>query len=454
MDFLAKPEKFFVIFAFICGLLLTIFIPPLMGADEHAHLSRIYSLTEGKISSIVKDNKAGNYSPIAIRDFGRFWAPMIKDTKIKTDFKQIKKSMKFSTKQTGTYFTRQCYQTLYSPLAYLPQTVGMTFAKFFTGSIYWLLISAKLFLLAFYIALGYLAIKITPIFKRIFLLILLMPMSLSLGTSVSADGVIIPLSALFFACVFKYTFDENLKIDKKAVVLFSFLTICLALVKQSFLISLFILFIPKNKFAQNWKIYFLKLIAVLLPGLVLAILWSNYCRSWFVPLNHSNPFLQLNFILTHPFIYLLTFLKTIKLCFAIWIYMTIGVLGNNTVFLLPAVYILYIVAFVVNLYFKKDEDIVSVTLWQKILLGVLFILNFTFIATELYLSWTPPYFTQFISFIQGRYLIPLVIPLLALLGFILVSSKSWNKKIDITTLIVLMLTYLNTFLAIFVTYYF
>lgn len=454
MEILKKPEKLFLIFATLCGLILTFFMPPLMGADEPAHLARIYSLSQGQISSIVVNNQAGNYTPAALSDFENFWTPIIKDTKIKTNFSQIKKSTQFVIDKNKLSFTNQCYQTLYSPIAYLPQTLGLSVAKLFTNSVYWLLICSKLFLLSFYIAIGYLTIRVTPVFKNIFMLVLLMPTALSLGASISADGVIIPVAALFFAYVLRYSFDDNLKIDKKAVILFSLLTICLALVKQSFLISLFVLFIPKKKFGKSMKSYFAKLAFIFLPGFILAVLWNLYCREWFVPLNGSNAIVQAQFILEHPFIYILTLLKTIKLCFIMWVYMTIGVLGWNNVFLFPVVYILYIIAFIINLVFKNESDRVPVELWQKILLGILFAINFIFIATELYLSWTQPYFTEFISFIQGRYIIPIILPLLILTGFIFVSSKNKNTKSDIITLSILAITYLNIFLSIFVLYYF
>ncbi len=454
MKILSKPEKLFLIFAIFCGLVLIFFMPPLMGADEPAHLARIYSLSQGKISSIVVNNQAGNYTPAALNEFEKFWTPVIKDTQNKTNFSQIKKSMEFVTDKNKLSFVNQCYQTLYSPLAYLPQTIGLSLAKAFTGSVYWLLICSKLFLLAFYIAVGYWSIKITPIFKHIFMLVLLMPTALSLGASISADGVIIPIAALFFAYVLRYSFVKDLKMDKKAIVIFSLLTICLALVKQSFLISLFVLFIPKNKFGESIKSYLSKLVLIFLPAIILALIWNLYCREWFVPLNGSNAILQAKFILSHPFIYLLTFLKTIKFCFVMWVYMAIGVLGWNNVFLFPIVYVLYIIAFIINLIFKKESDRVQTALWQKSILAVLFILNLAFIATELYLSWTKPYFTEFISFIQGRYLIPIILPLLILAGFIFVSSKERTRKTDIITLSILAITYLNIFLSIFVLYYF
>ncbi len=453
MDIFSNCERCFLIVAVFCGLLLAVLMPPLMGADEPAHFARIYSLTQGRVSSIVVDNQAGNYVPEALKQFEDFWHPMVVDSTIKTNFSQIKKSMEIAASGANTEFINQCYQTLYSPLAYLPQSAGVLAAKIFTGSVYWLLLSAKLFLLAFYIAAGYFAIKITPVFKWVFLLVLLMPTSLSLGASVSADGVVIALCALFFAFVFRYAFDESSKMDKKAVVLFSLFTIALALIKQSFLISLFVFFIPAHKFG-SLKSYLSKLALILLPGAISAVLWSMYCRGWFVPLNGSNPFEQAGFILAHPFTYLLTILKTVKFCFVMWIYMAIGVLGWNNVFLFPPVYVLYIIAFILNLVFKTSAERASTSLFQKCVLGGLFLINFLFIATELYLSWTPPYFTKLIMFIQGRYLIPVLIPLLALLGFIFVSSRDRSRKIDIVTLGIIAVTYLNTFLSVFVLYYF
>lgn len=451
MKLALKPEKIFLLFAIFLGLLLVFLMPPLMGADEQYHLSRIYSLSEGKVASSINQGMTGNFVPTAVHSFVEFWYPMIKDTHIKTDCAQIVRSSKIFTDKDNLQFSNQKYQTLYHPLAYLPQTMGMIFAKFFTKSVYWLLISSKLFLLAFYIAVGYCAIKITPVFKWLFLTFLLIPTAMSLGASVSADGVLIPIAFLYFAYIFKYTFEENLYVDKKAVFIFSLLVIMLALVKQSFLISLFLFFIPKKKFG---RFYFYKILAIIFPGALCAFLWSIVCQRWFIPLNQSSPVLQAHFILQHPFIYLITLLKTIKFCFVMWLYMVIGVLGWNNVFLFPVTYILYFCMIIMNsVYDDSSIDKAVVTCWQKLLLFVIFIINFVFIATELYLSWTPPYFTEFISFIQGRYLIPILLPVFVLIGLLFTSCRKRTAIFNYVSYIFLFITYLNVFVSIFILYY-
>ena len=447
-----KPENIFLLFTILFGLLLVFLVPPLMGADEQYHLSRIYSLSEGKVASSINQRMTGNFVPTAIHSFVKFWYPMIKDIHIKTDYAQINKSSKIVIDKKNLQFSNQKYQTLYHPLAYLPQTIGMIFAKFFTKSVYWLLISSKLFLLAFYIAIGYCAIRITPVFKWLFLTLLLMPTAMSLGASVSADGVLIPIAFLFFAYIFKFSFDENLYINKNEVLIFSVLVGALALAKQSFLISLFLFFIPKKKFG---RFYFYKILAIMLPGALLAFLWSVVCQRWFIPLNQSSPVLQAHFILQHPFIYLMTLLKTIKLCFVMWLYMVIGVLGWNNVFLFPVTYILYFFMSIFNsIYDDSLIDKAVVTCWQKLLLFVIFIINFVFIATELYLSWTPPYFTEFISFIQGRYLIPILLPVFVLIGVLFTSCKRRTAILNYASRLLLFLTYVNVFVSIYVSYYF
>ena len=239
-----RPELIFLFFSIICGLFLIFFTPPLLSADEPAHFSRIYSLSEGKIASLVVNNKAGNFVPQALKEFENTWEPMFHDTDIKTNFAKINSSKKINIDKDNLDFSNQCYQTLYSPVAYLPQTAGVFIAKLFTQSVYWILITAKIFLFIFYVLSGYFAVKSTPLYKWLFVLVLLCPTSLSLGCSVSADGVIISLSIFYLAKIFEYSFRKKNFMEKGEIINLCILAILLSLVKQSFLITLLIFFIP------------------------------------------------------------------------------------------------------------------------------------------------------------------------------------------------------------------
>ena len=107
-----------------------------------------------------------------------------------------------------------------------------------------------------------------------------------------------------------------------------------------------------------------------------------------------------------------------------------------------------------SIYDDSLIDKAVVTCWQKLLLFVIFIINFVFIATELYLSWTPPYFTEFISFIQGRYLIPILLPVFVLIGVLFTSCKRRTAILNYASCLLLFLTYVNVFVSIYVSYYF
>ena len=444
-----KPEFIFLLFSLIFGLFLIFFTPPLMSADEPAHFSRIYSLSEGNIASAVVENKAGNFVPYALKEFENKWSPMFYDTSVKTDYSQINNSKNIKIDNNKLYFSNQCYQTLYSPLAYLPQTAGVFIAKLFTQSVYWILITAKIFLLIFYILSGYFAVKSTPVYKWLFVLVLLCPTSLSLGCSVSADGVVIPLSIFYLAKIFEYTFREKDLIENNEIMYLCILAVFLSLVKQSFLVTLLIFFIPKSRFGSK---YWGKILLILLPAFISTAAWTLFSSKWFVPLNNSNPFLQTKFIISHPFVYLVTLFKTIKMCMVMWIYSTIGVLGWNNLFLFPIVYILYFIAVCLNAIYKELSP--SVTLKQNLILAGVFLLNFVFICTELYVSWTPPYFTEFISIVQGRYLIPVVLPLLCFLGFLCISKRSITSGLAKFNCTLLFIAYLNLFFSMYIVYYF
>ncbi len=201
-DKFLKPEIAFVFCALIFGLLLIVLTPPMQSADEQYHFSRAYSIAHGEIKAQKLGNLMGDYLPTAFRDFGNSYFRLYSDKNARTSFSEIK------INSSEKFFCHQSYMALYSPAAYLPQSIGIAATGLSTGSVYLLLISAKLFLLLFYTSVGYFTLKSMPFLKWTAFLLLLMPMSLSMGASVSADGVLIAVCALYFAKILQYSYEK------------------------------------------------------------------------------------------------------------------------------------------------------------------------------------------------------------------------------------------------------
>ena len=453
MELLRKVEYIYIVLSLFFGLILIFFTPPLQSADEPAHFAKACSFAQGHFLSKKLNGIAGDFLPESLVDFQSKYDNLFFNTSERTSFAVIQDSQKIKLNENKKVFLNQKYHAMYSPVAYIPQGIGVWFFKFFTDSVYWLMIGGKLFSLIFYILLGYYSVKSIPIAKWVCVLILLMPMSLSLGASVSADGVLIAVSILFFSKVLQYALSED-ELSLKQLILLSVLSLSLALIKQSVLLSLFVLFIPKSKFG-NRAIF--KLIAILLPAFLVSFIWSKFSYTLFVPMNNSNPEIQVQFIFAHPFVYLMTLAKTLKAYFLPLIYSSIGILGWLDVFMFPFMYWVYIAVLGLNLFSMNDsfKNYIQISLFQKLLLFFVVCLNFFVICTIIYVSWAVPYLISPFEGLQGRYFIPLILPFLIFIFLLFKKNfvKMNDSIISTINIIFLILAYLNIVFGLYIRYY-
>ncbi|MBS4760003.1 MAG: DUF2142 domain-containing protein [Clostridium sp.] len=458
--FFFRIENYFLIFSLLFGLFLIIFTPPLQSPDEPAHFSRAYSISEGHILAKKLNNVSGDFVPASLLNFENELGYLTFKTNKRISFEKIRESSGIIVHKSDKVFSDQKYQALYSPLAYFPQSIGIFFAKYFTDSVYWLLFFSKLAMLAFYTIMGYFSIKSIPFLKSLLFLILLMPMSLSMGASVSADGILICLSVFYFSKILQYTYSND-NISFKQYLLMMFLAFCLAMVKQSFFLTLFLLFIPLSKF-NNLKFIrifnnnIFKVLILLIPAFIGALIWSKLSYNLFVPLNNSNPEIQIQFILSHPFVYLKTLYSTLYLNFIILLYETVGILGWLDVFLFPVTYWIYWLFLVLNIFFCNSAECrVFSSLFQRILLFGLVLFNIIFISTIIYVSWIQPYVISPFEGLQGRYFIPLLLPFftfLFLIGGRCFGASGFSKIMQFNILLVFF-TYMNLAFGLYIRYY-
>ena len=452
-----NTERFFVAAALIFGMILIFLTPPLQSPDEQWHFFRAYSVAQGDFVSKKQNNMAGNAIPAAFPDFSKEFPPRWAQ-KENSALLTIKNSLKIHIDHDNQVFTDERQQALYSPAAYLPQSLGIFTANHFTSSVYWLLISGKVFLLAFYTLFGYFAIKSMPFLKELTALTLLMPMSLSLGASVSADGVLIAVSVLFFAIIMQLSFTDA-KLTKKSLFFLIFLAIMLALTKQSVLLALFMLLLTKENTPFKTKILNSKpvlIIFVLFPAFIASILWSCSVMSLYVPLHGANPALQTEFILQNP----LTFLHSLYISAAIDIknllFGFIGILGYLNIFLAPFVYYFYIFVIILNLIFSKNPKIsFKSTVYEKFMLIFVTLLNILTISTIIYISWIAPHTAGIWDGLQSRYFIPLAMPVYTFLflqyqNYLQTPQKLLLPALNTATLVI---TYSNLVLKLISMYY-
>lgn len=394
-------QKFLIIMPFL-GVLYLIAFPFNTIPDEANHASRAYEVSNGHLTSNVYKDMIGNkldsslYKVFSNDNYGK----LVNNFKYKT----TKKNVKYSFANTS----------LYSPISYLPQAIGITFGKIFSNRILIQLYFGRVFNFITFFILMYLSIKLIPFKKNIIFLIGVIPLVLQEAISLAPDAFTISM-ACFFVSYILYLRSSSEKITKKNIAIISSASIILSQLKIVYLpICLLLFLIPFDKFESKKRKY-VTLILIFLISSLLGFMWLKISSHYLEIQSGSDK--QMSYILSNVFRYLEICITTFTNFSRDWLYEVFGRnLGMFTISLPSFLIFGNIILFIIISLTSKKEDIKE---WEKwfitfVVLSVIFL-----IFTSLYIQWTP-YKAGLIKGIQGRYFIPLLI---------LISLIISNKKI-------------------------
>lgn len=404
-----KIENLFLIIALFFGIIYVFILPPFQSVDEAAHFYRGYEIISNKHNAQNINGKIGDYLPSSLEKTTSEYTYLIKNIDAKTNLNMLMNSSKIKLDSNKTKFIEFTNTALYSPICYLPQLPGMYIAQMLNLSPLIILYAGRLSNLFFFVAIVYLALKTMPFFKLPMMLLALMPMTLSVSSALTSDVVVIGLNFLWVALILKVL--DSHKINSKDVVSFLLMSLMLSLSKYYFLLIPLVLLLPKNTF-KNFKQYILFIISVILIAIAGVIIWHNFTANLTFNMNqNANAALQLNFILIHPFAYLLIVLKTLLIKTPRIIITMIGVLGWQDTSLDFLTYILYPILICFSLII--DELNFKFSNGQLCLLFVDVTIAVVSIFTCMYLMWTCVS-SGIILGLNGKYFIPIMMPILLL----------------------------------------
>jgi len=423
---LLAPQTLFLIFAIAVGGLLIFINPPFETPDEGSHFKRAYQISEGKILAEKKDWDSGGNIPKGLNQIESFFRSWLADKNNATSFKEISEQTKNKIGDEKE-FASFPNTALYSPIPYLPQIIGISVAKLFSDSLLWIFYFGRIFNLLFYLAIVFLAIKMTPILKWIFLILALMPMSIFLAASASPDALTIALSFLFIAYILKLSLGQK-TLAKVDLGLLLILTIAISLCKTAYLfLPLLILIIPRDKFASIKEDYLFKSL-IITAGFVAGIGWYAIANKFFVPiLAGIDPKAQLAVILSKP----LSYCKFLVYHGLRWFsgsnsQSIIGEFGWLDTYLPLWIISSYKLALIVV--FLSEEKEREIATLGKIISFLIFSATAFVITLIMYLTWNTVGSFK-VEGLQGRYFLPLL-PLLfiSLYGGYSKTSKKLNLK--------------------------
>jgi uncharacterized membrane protein len=438
------------VFAWLAGILGTVmvFLTPLFQVpDEPNHAYRAYQVSEAVWVSEMRNGQVGGEVPSSLAEAGRTLYALNTDKTLRVRGSTLRHLLSQPLNPSTRYFAHFPNTALYSPLVYLPQALGFAAGRLLAVSAPTLCYMGRLCNLLAWAALVFLAIRITPVYKWLFMVLALLPMSLFVAASLSADAVTNGLSFLAIALFLKLGLDPRQDVGKWKILAMLVLTSLVSLTKSGYFpILILFLLIPAQKFSSKRR--WIAVGCLLMGGALLALMtWAtvgkmaDYLQAFSTrlsPVPHVDSIKQMAFIRSDWVHYVGIMIHSLEIQFSNLTHHFIGVLGWLDV-ILPqwAVYF----GFGVIGFFSLCEarlDI-NLTLGNKAILAVYAGLCAGLIMTSQFLIWTPVGATE-INGLQGRYFIPFAPAIFALLYNRRVCRFTRNKDlpwIAITSVLIL-----------------
>lgn len=311
-----KPQTAFLILGSVFGLGFLLVTPPSQIPDEPNHLFRAYEISEGKLTTPMSGGQPTATVPANLAEVSQDIIdklPGNTDNKFKTETLSRYSGYRLDS---GSVQKEAISNTaVYSPVNYLPQAITFKIANLVSNpSVLVLTYIVRFITLLTWLALVYLAIRLTPVGQWAFVTLSLIPMSLSQAASASADGVNMGLAFLTLALFLKYRLTgaklDNLK--SLSLILLATLT---ALLKMPYsLLAYLLIFIKKSAFRKKLK-YRAYISATALAITIPLVVWLAFSQSLYVPIVHDdnivpNPDKQLSLIKQNPIEYVETLVRT------------------------------------------------------------------------------------------------------------------------------------------------
>lgn len=450
---LVAPERIFAILVSVFGILFLIVTPPFQVADEYEHFYRAYHVSEGHLMAEKSDKIFGGLLPQSLATVsqkvssGVAFYPENKQ-KVEDIFTTIRVPLEPEKRVFISYLT----VAKYSPVPYLPQAIGIAISRFMGASPLALMYFGRFFNLLFFSVTGYFAIKITPVFKWGFLLLLLTPISLFTAASVSGDaltsGISFLLTAIFLSCAL----DESVNCDRTRAIVILVLASLLSLAKPPYQLLILLFFTIPIRKVGNRKTYFamFALLAICCAVFSLGVVYAikdlkdvSYSAAMTSPTN------QLAFLAHSPGRFVVAFFNGWAVDGLNTLHQLIGQLGWLDT-RLPGVLIdSYLGLLVIVALFGGKREI-SISRIQRSVIFLTAAIHVVLISFLLYLHWAPLGASTIRGW-QGRYLIPFS-PLL----FLLLHNRKFcvdDQKLELLVTFYALFAGTLTLIVLFYRYY-
>lgn len=437
-----KLEHIFLVAGLCMGLFYTVVLPPLSAPDEVSHYISAYKLS----NQLMGKKAAEEHGLVYIRQEDA-WIEniygesdeenrsVIGQTLTEETYRMIHEKDWLSEEEEGVAISNQ-WTVRTTPLAYLPQAIGIMFARMLGLGSMGLLFAGRIFNLIFYVGLTYGAMKRLPFGKEVLFGVALLPMTLHLTGSMSYDVMILALTFYVTAICLDLAYQKN-KVEKKDIALLAVIFAVLGPCKMIYAVMMGLcLLIPVKKFG-GWKPYLLSAAVVLgvfvvSMALVNAQTITTYATetesyvSWAEEAGYS-----MGQLLSNPGLVIKMFYNTVVWQAEHYHLTMIGAyLGNIDLVLdVPYVVVMLFSLSLLLLAFRKPGESLTLKPGARAWIWAVCLICASGALFSMLLAWTPVS-SQVINGVQGRYFLPfLPILLMSLKNDFIVLSKNADRTV-------------------------
>ncbi|WP_010239515.1 DUF2142 domain-containing protein [Clostridium arbusti] len=449
-NFLSKNIHIaFLIISLTLGTLISICVPPYYSYDECAHFIRAY--------------ETGSFNFNFSKDKTSKWVSNIDEFFSYTGHDGIYNLYKDRVSNAEIFFNND-YSNIkhvgspedtYLFVPYIPSAVGILIGKILRLPFMLTFYLGRVFSLLAYSLLGTLIIKHIKIAKRLIFMILLFPSVLLSAGAYSVDPMTIILSISSMAIFVNMMCAKENSIGYKKIIGLVGCTALTAMCKVPYTPLILVIFaVPNVKFKnyKNGKIVFIKFLSLVPVGLAAAGTFlyglSKDINQWKIP--GVNVKEQILFIVNDLPRYIHVVYNHTATNLLSNIQNSIAALAYCGV--IDSIWALAIIISLFTVAFSDDEsDILNLGKKEKIIILLSIILSWGLAITALYITFTPVGKYGIDGF-QGRYIIPLLLPILLLFKNNKISNKFKKENLNYVIIFEFVFILIITIVKIFLEY--
>lgn len=431
-----KDEYILSVLYIVFALIFFIITPINSLFDEDGHFLRSYEIAQGHLVSGHFDNGMGKtIIPESLIKGVNNVTKSLDTEGAQFLYARQKDLLNFSFSADNVEIENP-NQALYSPLSYIPQVIGLLIGSLVTKNVYAYYMFGRFFAFVVNTLLVILAIRLCPERKYLIFVLASTPVFLSQMISYSTDGNVNSLSIFYVAFILNRIRKEKIKISDEIIIAAGAIVLALSKVIY-FPFAILVLLLEDKSFKSKKRATAYKIMTIC-AALICFIVWFMIARTYLFDNQNGRdiqPKLQMIYMITHFYKMPIVFIKTVYNGLVGWIgQISGGVLGKGWLQYTGIIWNGFMIILGIEL-FTGESNNMALTLSKKQLFTVaatsVLVVLLTF--ASLYAQWTT-YKSDMVSGIQGRYFIPLIIPISLVIRKQL-SINDYRRKNNILTII-------------------